>query len=167
MALAALTTFHVLISLVGIACGFIAVAGMMQGKIAKLPNDWFLITTIGTSVTGYFFPVHQFLPSHALGILSLITLAVAALAYWGKRLQDRWTRTYAIAATVALYFNVFVLVVQAFKHVPVLNQLAPKGAEPPFQISQLVVLLLFIVIGIRAVKGVKKGSAPAARAASV
>ena len=51
---------------------------------------------------------------------------------------------------MALYFNVFVLVVQLFRRVRALTAMAPTQSETPFQIAQLAVLLLFAAIGIRA-----------------
>jgi len=41
---------------------------------------------------------------------------------------------------------VFVLVVQSFLKVPALKSLAPTQTEPPFKLTQLVVLVLFIVL---------------------
>jgi hypothetical protein len=101
-------------------------------------------------VTGYFFPVHKFMPSHAVGIVSLIVLAIALLARYRYSLAGGWRRTYAIAAVVAQYLNFFVLIVQLFLKVPALHALAPTGTEPPFQIVQLTALVLFVVLGTRA-----------------
>jgi NADH:ubiquinone oxidoreductase subunit 2 (subunit N) len=83
--------------------------------------------------------------------MSLIVLLIASLALYRHRLRGAWRRTYVIAAVIALYFNVFVLVVQVFRRVPVLMAVAPTQSEPPFQITQFAVLLLFAALGIRAV----------------
>lgn len=48
-----------------------------------------------------------------------------------------------VASSLALYLNVFVAVVQAFLKVPALSALAPRQNEPPYLITQVVVLLLF------------------------
>jgi hypothetical protein len=53
-----------------------------------------------------------------------------------------------ITATISLYLNVFVLVVQSFQKVPALKAMAPTQSEPPFKAAQGTVLLLFIVLGI-------------------
>ena len=122
-------------------------------KSQKVP-DWtklFLATTAATSLTGFLFPFHGFTPGLALGVLSLIVLMIASLAIVSPPSPGVWRRTYAITAVIALYFNVFVLVVQLFRRVPVLIAMAPTQSEPPFQIAQLAVLLLFAAIGIRAV----------------
>jgi len=143
---------HVLLSLVGIGSGLIVVFGLLTGKRLDGWTALFLVTTVATSVTGFFFPFEHLLPSHKVGIVSLVVLAVAILARYVFHLAGAWRRTYVVSAVIALYFNVFVAVVQAFLKVPALNALAPRQKEPPFLVAQLVVLALFIVLGILAVK---------------
>jgi len=150
MLLNAFTVFHVVLSLIGISAGVVAIYGLMKAKMLAGWTKLFLATTAATSVTGFFFPFHGFTPALALGVLSLIVLLIASLALYRHGLVGAWRRTYAITAVIALYFNVFVLVVQLFRRVPALEALAPTQAEPPFQIAQFAVLLLFAAIGIRA-----------------
>jgi hypothetical protein len=150
MILGAFTLFHVVLSLVGIASGFAVVYGLI---VSKRLDGWtarFLWTTVATSVTGFLFPVHHFLPSHGVGIVSLIVLAIAILARYRFRLAGGWRRTYVITAVIALYLNVFVLIVQLFMKVPSLKAIAPTQSEPPFQVSQLIALLVFAVLATRA-----------------
>jgi len=146
------TLVHVLISLVGIASGLVVVFGLLTGKRLDGWTALFLATTVATSVTRFAFPFDHLLPSHKVGIISLAVLAVAILARYAFHLSGAWRRIYVITAIAALYFNVFVGVVQSFLKVPALHSLAPKQTEPPFLVTQLVVLALFIVIGIMAVK---------------
>ena len=148
--LAAFTLFHVFLSLVGLGTGLIVLYGLLTSQPYDRWTKRFLITTVATSVTGFLFPVHQFLPSHGVGIVSLIVLTIAILARYRYQLAGGWRRTYVITAVVALYLNFFVLIAQLFMKVPALNALAPTQSEPPFQIAQLVVLLLFTVMAIRA-----------------
>lgn len=150
--LAAFTLFHVAISLVGIVAGFAVVIDML--KIRERPG-WtvvFLVTTILTSVTGFLFPFHRLLPSHVLGVLSLIALAIAVYALYGRRLADGWRRAYTLSAVSALYVNVFVLVAQLFSKVPTLKALAPTQSEGPFKLAQLVVLVVFVIVGLLAAR---------------
>jgi len=152
MILTAFTLFHVALSLVGILSGFVVLAGFLS---AKRSNGWtavFLVTTVLTSVTGFLFPFHKFLPSHAVGIVSLIVLAVAIPALYVFRLAGPWRLTYVIGSVIALYLNVFVLVAQLFMKVPALKALAPTQSEPPFLGTQVVVMLVFIVLGVLAAK---------------
>ena len=148
MILTAFTLFHVLLSLVGIGSGFVVVYGLLASKRLDGWTKVFLITTIATSVTGYFFPAHKFTPGHAVGILSLIALSLATLARYRFQLVGGWRRTYVITAVIALYFNVVVLIVQLFRKVPALKALAPNQSEPPFLATQIIVLTLFVAIGI-------------------
>jgi hypothetical protein len=146
------TLLHVAISLVGIVTGFLVLSGMLAGRRTDGWTPIFLWTTVATSVTGFGFPVDRLLPSHIVGILSLIVLAMAFYAKNARRLAGPWRSIYAVTALVALYFNVFVLVVQLFQRVPPLHALAPTGSEPPFGIAQGLVLVAFVAVGILAVK---------------
>jgi hypothetical protein len=148
-----LTFVHVVISLVGIISGLVVAFGLLAGRRLDGWTAIFLITTVATSVTGFFFPFHGITPGDAVGIISLVVLAVAILARYRRHLAGGWRRTYAISAVVALYLNVFVLVVQLFEKVPSLHALAPKGSEPPFVVTQVIVMALFVVLGIAAAKG--------------
>jgi hypothetical protein len=145
------TIIHVLISLIGIFTGLVVLVGMLAGKGLDGWSKWFLATTVLTSVTGFFFPFHGFTPAIGLGIISLIVLAVAIYARYPRQLAGAWRWIYVVTAVIALYFNVFVGVVQSFEKIPALHALAPTQTEPPFKITQLAVLALFILLGILAV----------------
>ena len=146
MSLATYTTVHVIISLVGIGSGLIVLFGLLNGRLLSPWNDLFLLTTVLTSVTGFFFPYTKITPGIVLGVLSLITLAIALFALYARHLSGGWRRTYAVTALIALYFNVFVLVAQLFEKVPAIHALAPTQTEPPFKIAQLLLLILAIVL---------------------
>ena len=147
----ALTLIHVLLSLIGIAAGLVVFAGMFDSRRLESWTVTFLITTVATSVTGFLFPFTKLLPSHIFGIISLVVLAIAALARYSFRMKDSWRWIYATTALIALYLNVFVLVVQAFLKVPALNALAPTAqSEPAFLVVQCIVLALFFYFGTRA-----------------
>ena len=160
----AMTTFtfiHVLLSLIAIASGFVVLYGLAT---SSLMNGWttvFLAATLATSVTGFFFPFHGVTPAIILGVLSVIALAGAAAARYGFHLAGAWRGVYVTASVIALYFNVFVLVVQAFAKVPALHALAPT--EPPsgpvFAVSQGIVLVFFVVAGILTVRRFRPSNA--------
>ena len=142
-----LTVSHVIISLIGIASGFIVMIGLLRGKVSAWTGI-FLTTTVLTSATGFLFPFHGLKPPHILGIISLVVLAFAIAARYAFRLSGAWRRVYVVTAAAALYFNCFVAVVQAFEKDPALRGLAPKQTEPPFVIAQLALLVLFITLGV-------------------
>ena len=146
-----MTTFafmHVVLSLIGIVSGLVVVVGLLTAKGFDGWTAVFLASTVLTSVTGFMFPFHKFLPSHGVGIVSLIVLALAILARYAFHLAGAWRRTYVITAVIALYLNVFVLIVQLFQKVPALKALAPTQSETPFLVAQLVAFALFIVLTI-------------------
>ena len=146
------TFVHVLLSLVGIGAGFIVMSGLLTRKQFNGWTTLFLVTTVATSVTGFGFPVDHLLPSHIVGIISLLVLAAAIVALYGLHLRGAWRWIYVVCAAVALYLNVFVGVVQAFLRVSALRAMAPHQTEPPFLVTQLVVLALFIPLTIVAAR---------------
>lgn len=112
---------------------------------------------MATSLTGFLLPVHKFMPSHVLGIISLVVLALAVFALFGRHLAGAWRRTYVVAAVVALYLNVFVLIVQLFEKVPALKAIAPTQSEPRFKAAQLSPLVFFVLLGVFAAKRCRPG----------
>jgi hypothetical protein len=129
------TAVHVLLSLIGIASGLLVAYGLLAGKRFDAATAIFLVTTVLTSVTGFLFPFVRLLPSHVLGVISLIALAIAIAARYLLHMTGPWRRIYVICAVPALYLNVFVFVVQIFLKVPAAHALAPTGKEPPSDCS--------------------------------
>jgi len=146
------TLLHVLISLAGIGSGFIVVYGLLTGKRLDGWTAIFLATTVLTSLTGFLFPVEHLLPSHIIGMISLVVLAVAILARYAGHMEHAWRWIYVVCAVLALYLNVFVAVMQSFLKIPAVHALAPTQKEPPFLVAQLVVMAIFAMIGVFAVK---------------
>jgi len=148
----AFTILHVIISLVGIVSGVVVVIAMIGRKWLEGWTVVFLVTTVATSVTGFMFHSASFGPPHVVGVISLVVLIVACLALYGRRLAGLWRAIYIVSAVLALYLNVFVGVVQAFQKLAFLQPLAPTQSEPPFQIAQLIVLVVFVALGVLAVR---------------
>jgi len=148
MILTAFTLVHVVISLVAIFSGIAVLFGLLGGKRLDGWTALFLGTTVATSLTGFFFPFHGLTPAIVVGIISLVVLAAAIHARYARKLAGAWRKTYVACAMLALYLNVFVLVVQAFLKIPALKEIAPTQNDPPFKLTQLVVLLAFIVLGV-------------------
>jgi hypothetical protein len=152
LSLSTYTIIHVIISLIAIAAGFIAVFGMLTGRPMAGWTATFLWMTVLTSVTGFGFPFDHVLPSHIVGAISLVFLAVALYAVYIKHLTGAWRWIYIVSATVALWFNVFVLIVQAFQKIAFLKALAPTQSELPFQIAQGAALVLLIGLAVLALR---------------
>jgi hypothetical protein len=123
---------------------------LLAGKRLDGWTKWFLVTAVATTITGFFFPFHGFTPAIGLGIISLPFLALTIFARYPKHLAGPWRWIYVIGAVICLYFNLFVAVVQAFEKIPGLHALAPTQTEPPFKVTQLFVLAIFVVLAIAA-----------------
>jgi hypothetical protein len=158
MSLSTFTLLHVIISLAGLGSGFIVVLGLLNSKRLDGWTAIFLTTTVLTSVTGFMFPFEGFKPSYVLAAMSLVVLAIAIFARYGRHLAGGWRGTYVITAAVALYFNCFVAVAQAFMKIPALHAMAPTGSEPPFLIAQVLVLAIFVWLTYRAAKRFNLGA---------
>jgi hypothetical protein len=157
MSLSTFVLVHVIISLVGIVAGFIVMFGMLGSNRMPGLTAIFLLFTILTSATGFLIPpllFEKLLPSHMIGVLSLILLAIACYALYGAKLSGSWRWIYVLTALLAQYFNVFVLVIQSFLKVGPLHALAPSvpPSEPPFAVAQGVVLVFFIIFIIGAIR---------------
>jgi hypothetical protein len=157
MSLSTFVTVHVIISLVGIVAGFIVMFGMLGSNRMPGLTAIFLLLTILTSATGFLIPPlvsEKLLPSHMIGVLSLILLAIACYALYGQKLSGSWRWIFVVTALLAQYFNVFVLVIQSFLKIGPLHALAPSvpPSEPPFAIAQGIVLVFFIIVIIGAIR---------------
>ncbi|MGA2568772.1 MAG: hypothetical protein ABSF41_18335 [Pseudolabrys sp.] len=155
----AFTLLHVVISLVAIVTGLIVLFGMLGSQRMPGWTALFLATTVLTSVTGFLFPVKGFTPALGVGVVSLVILGIALISLYGKLLAGSWRWIYVAAAIAALWFNVLVLVVQAFMKVASLHALAPNGNEPPFIVAQAVAMLFFLVLGVIAAFKFRPGPA--------
>ena len=157
MSLSTFTTVHVIISLIAIVAGLIVMFGLLGSKRRPGMTGIFLLFTILTSATGFLIPPlvsEKLLPSHMIGVLSLVLLAVACIALYGMKLSGAWRTIYVVTAMVSLYLNIFVLIIQAFLKVPALTAVAPGNppSGPVFAVIQGVVLVFFILVIIGAVR---------------
>jgi hypothetical protein len=154
MSLSTFTTVHVIISLIAIVSGIIVMFGLLGSKRMPGMTAIFLLFTILTSATGFLFPFEKLLPSHMVGILSLVLLLIACFALYAMKLSGAWRWIYVVTAMTALYLNIFVLIIQAFLKVPALHALAPSvpPSEPPFAVIQGLVLVFFVIVIIGAVR---------------
>lgn len=144
------TKIHVVISLAGILTGLVVLIGLISGRRFNGWTAWFLVTTAATTATGFLFPFHGITPAIIVGIISLFLLAVAIFARYFRRFVGSWRTIYVVSAMIALYLNVFVLIVQLFQKVPSLKALAPTQTEPPFLVAQISTLLIFVLLTIAA-----------------
>ena len=154
MSLSTFTMLHVIISLIGVVSGLVVLSGLLGSKVMPSWTALFLITTILTNATGFLFPFDKLLPSHIIAIISLVLLAIACVALYGMKLAGAWRWIYMLTALIALYLNVFVLVIQSFLKIGPLHALAPSvpPSEPPFAVVQGIILVFFVIAIIGAVR---------------
>jgi len=143
---------HVVISLIGILVGLFVLYGLISARLPRNANAIFLAATILTSLTGFPLAPFGFDPPRAVGVISLVLLALAVAAYYAFHLAGAWRWIFVGCAVAALYLNVFVLIVQSFMKLPFLKALAPTQSEPPFVATQAVALLAFVALGVWAVR---------------
>src|SRR5947209_424470 len=147
------TLLHTVLSLVGIVAGLVVAGALATGTRLDRWAAVFLVTTVLANASGFGFPFVKLLPSHLVGAVSLMVLAAVIVADYVKHRAGSWRATYAVGVVLATYLNVFVLVAQLFKRIPVLFLTAPTQSEPPFALTQGLVLVLFVWLGVATVKG--------------
>jgi hypothetical protein len=154
MSLSTFTMLHVIISLIGVVSGLVVLSGLLGSKVMPGWTALFLVTTILTNATGFLFPFDKLLPSHIIAIISLVLLAIACIALYGMKLAGAWRWIYTLTALIALYLNVFVLVIQSFLKIGPLHALAPSvpPSEPPFAVVQGIILVFFVIAIIGAAR---------------
>ena len=154
MSLSTFTMLHVIVSLIGVVSGLVVLSGLLGSKVMPSWTALFLVTTILTNATGFLFPLDKLLPSHIIAIISLVLLAIACIALYGMKLAGAWRWIYTLTALIALYLNVFVLVIQGFLKIGPLHALAPSvpPSEPPFAVVQGIILVFFVIAIIGAVR---------------
>ena len=149
------TYLHVFLSLVGIGAGIFVLWGLLTSRRLRILTDLFLVTTLFTSLTGFFFPFKGVTPGIVIGILSVIALVLAIVALYVKKLAGPWRVVYVVGICAAYYFNFFVLIAQGFDKVPSLKSVAPTMASPAFGLIQIFVLMIFLMLTYRAYKKFK------------
>lgn len=158
MFMSALTILHTLISLIAIASGAVAVAGLFRSGASRRTTDVFLASAVATSLTGFLFPLNGMTPAVITGLLALGILGVVLLALYLFQLAGAWRWMFTLGMVASLYLLVFVGVAQAFQKIRFLNALAPTQSEAPFMVAQLVTLLMFVVIGALATRSYNPAS---------
>jgi uncharacterized membrane protein SirB2 len=139
---------------IALLAGAVVLVALCRGRRQPTWDAVLLLSTVLLSLTGFALPSPPGTPmpdpARILGVIELVVVVIAALAIYVGKLARAWRGTYIATMVLAVYFNVFVAVTQAFLKIGFLHALAPTGKEPPFLIAQLVTLVLFVVIGVTA-----------------
>jgi hypothetical protein len=150
--LSTFTAIHTALSLLALVVGILVVLGLPGSHRMPGLTALYLATSVATSLTGFVFPTERFLPSHGVGVISLVLLLTAILGRYVFYFAGAWRWIYAVGVVLSVYFLFFVGIVQAFMKVPSLSALAPTQSEPPFAITQGACLVIFIVLTIVAAR---------------
>lgn len=148
----AFTLFHVAISMTAIGFGIVVMYGLVSANRMSGLTALYLLATAATSATGFFFHRDHILPAHIVGVLALFVLLATIIALYGFQLRGTWRIVYVVGVVASLWFNVLVLIVQAFQKIASLHALAPYGSEPPLAIAEGLVFVLFVGVAILALK---------------
>ena len=147
-------TLHVVICFIALLAGISVLVALCSGRHQPTMATVLLVSSAIISLTGFVLPSPPGTPTpdpaRVLGVIELMVVAIAALALYVYHLAHAWRGVYAVTVVLAIYFNVFVAVTQAFLKIGFLHAFAPTGKEPPFLVTQLLVLALFVVIGVLA-----------------
>ena len=163
LSVGAFTLVHVFITLVAIASGFVVVFGLIGSHRLLKTTAIFWLMTVLTTVTGFMFflspaQAKVLTPATLTGIVATILFIPGLTALYAKHLDGNWRWIYVVSAVISLYLNVFVLIVQSFGKLKIINPAAsfdpPFGPPfpPPtdfhFAVVQGVTLVIFVMLGI-------------------
>lgn len=146
-----LTIVHTILSFIAIGFGLAATAGLFRGAHSSNWTKGFFATAAAVTLTGFIFPFTGVTPAFATGIVSTVILLAWLLAHLRAR-GGAWRWIYAVGIVASLYLLIFVTIAQAFQKIPFLRALAPTGAEAPFAIAQIIALIIFVAIGVAALR---------------
>ena len=147
LSLQAFTAAHVALSVIGLVCGPFVLREIFA---SRRPAGWaalFLTSLAATSLSGFMFPFTRLGPGWVIGAISLAVLVPTILACTLYRLAGPWRWIYAVGATVTLYLDVVIAVLQLFAKLPALH----AAGTTRLAVAQLAVLGTFATIAIRAV----------------
>jgi hypothetical protein len=143
MSIGTFTFLHVVITLVAIGSGLIIVGGMFASRVLPVTTALFLHNGIDQH-NGVPLPHSRFYAGIGRRCLGLCDPTGRAVCF----IQRAPSRRMALDLCDHAIASLFVLVAQSFMKVAALNALAPTQAEPPFAITQSVVLMIFVLTGL-------------------
>ncbi len=147
---------HVALCFIALLAGALVLIALCGGRREPTWDAVLLLSTALISLTGFALPSPPGTPTpdpaRIVGVVELVVVVIAALAIYVDHLARAWRGIYIVTIVLAVYFNAFVAVAQAFLKIGFLHAFAPTGKEPPFLVAQLVTLALFVVIGVMAFK---------------
>lgn len=146
LGLTPLVAFHTLLSLLALVVGIVVTLDLVAGRAAPRGAGLYLVLGLLSVLTGFVLPASKILPSHVVGVISLVLLVLAVVGR--RKATGTWRRTFAASLILSVYLQAFVTVVQAFLKIAALKALAPTQTEVPFVAAQGIAFVIFIALTI-------------------
>lgn len=157
-----LGAIHTAISLVAVAAGIIALVRDKQITPRNTVGKVYIVTTVLTCLTGFFIFQHGgFGKPHALGIITLVVLGVAAVAGYTK-LYGRASRYIeTVAYSLTFFFHLIPGITETSTRLPPGAPLASGPDAPGLQIAAAVLFVAFLIgayLQVRMLRGAPTAS---------
>jgi uncharacterized membrane protein len=144
--LTSLGVVHTAISLVAVAAGAIALVRYREISPRSLAGKVYVIATVLTCVTGFgIFQHGGFGKPHALGIITLVVLGIAALAGRTKLFgrASRYVETIGYSAT--FLFHLIPGITESTTRLPLGAPLLASPDAPELQVASAVLFVAFVI----------------------
>ena len=148
-----LTIVHTALSVTALLVGLWAVCQRAFGERRDARETAFLDTAAAAMISGFLLPFHGVTPAIVVGMVSSLVLIATLVSRASLAKSTRgWWVAFVVGVVLSEYLLCFVAVAQAFGKIPALHRLAPTLKEPPFEMAQAVVLVIFIILAVSSVR---------------
>ncbi len=141
-----LGTFHTAVSLIAVGTGLVALIRDRQISPKTRLGQTYLITTLITVVTGFgIFEHGGFGKAHALGVLTLIVLAIAAVAGRSRVFGRAAPYVETVAYSATFFFHLIPGITETSTRLPLGSPLLSSQEAPELQAVTAVLFVGFLI----------------------
>lgn len=145
-ALSSLGILHTAISLVAVLAGIAAFIRHFGITAATLSGRVYIVTTILTCVSGFFIFAHGgFGKPHALGIITLLVVAIAIVAHQRSRQRRGAIMIETVAYSLTFYFHMIPAMTETATRLPAAAPLLDSPDAPALQVTSAVLFVIFLL----------------------
>ena len=138
--------FHTVMGVIALASGAYTLYRFKEISLQNRSGQVYLVTTLVTAGTALFiFQRGEFGPGHALGIATLLALALGTVAATLKPFGAWSRRVQAVAYSATLLFHCIPAVTDGLLRLPVGDPVLTSIESPVLKLCYLVLLILFLV----------------------
>jgi hypothetical protein len=156
MTLSALKFIYIVCDMIAIGTGAAVLFGLIAGKLLGDYTVFFLRFALATSVAGLLFPWDN-VSSWKISMLSIYLSGLAVIAWRKFHLARVWRPMFVLSTTIVLYLSCLVAIAQFFEWITAFTALAPSPTRQASLVARLLVTVLFVMLGTRAIKGFGHG----------